>query len=148
KERARAAVAGWLSAEHPVYVRVNVAGSRWFEEDLEIAALPGVRGIVVPQVAEAGELAPVAARLTGEADIIAMVETALGVWNVRAIASAPRVRRVAFGALDLQADTGISGDGKELDYARTRLVLASRVAGIEAPIDGVTTAIEDEARLR
>jgi citrate lyase subunit beta/citryl-CoA lyase len=36
----------------------------------------------------------------------------------------------------------------ELLYFRSQIVLASRLAGIDAPIDGVSTAIDDAARLR
>jgi citrate lyase subunit beta / citryl-CoA lyase len=43
---------------------------------------------------------------------------------------------------------GISGDYEELLYARSRLVLASRVASILPPVDGVTLALEDQARLQ
>jgi citrate lyase subunit beta/citryl-CoA lyase len=53
------------------------------------------------------------------------------------------VRRLAFGAIDLKLDLGIAGDDEELNAFRTELVLASRLANIGAPIDGVTTAIDD-----
>jgi citrate lyase subunit beta/citryl-CoA lyase len=48
-----------------------------------------------------------------------------------------------FGSIDFSVDMGIEGDDRELDYFRSQLVLASRLAGIAAPIDGVTTAIDD-----
>jgi citrate lyase subunit beta/citryl-CoA lyase len=50
--------------------------------------------------------------------------------------------------VDFQLDTGISGEQEELLYARSRLVLASRVASILPPVDGVTMALDDLARLR
>ncbi len=52
------------------------------------------------------------------------------------------------GSVDFQLDTGISGEEEELLYARSRLVLASRIAGLLPPIDGVTMALDDLARLR
>jgi citrate lyase subunit beta/citryl-CoA lyase len=58
------------------------------------------------------------------------------------------VERLAFGSVDFQLDTGISGEYEELLYARSRLVLASRVASILPPVDGVTLALEDQARLQ
>jgi citrate lyase subunit beta/citryl-CoA lyase len=68
---------------------------------------------------------------------------------VEALAAAPGVARLVFGSLDFQVDLGMS-DPCEDDLLpfRARLVLASRLAGIESPIDGVTTAIDDETRLR
>jgi len=58
------------------------------------------------------------------------------------------VERLAFGSVDFQLDTGVSGDQEELLYARSRLVLASRVASLLPPLDGVTMALDDLARLR
>jgi citrate lyase subunit beta/citryl-CoA lyase len=45
-------------------------------------------------------------------------------------------------------DLGIQGDREELQYFRSALVLASRLAGIAAPVDGVTTTIDDAAKIR
>lgn len=52
-------------------------------------------------------------------------------------------------SLDFQADLGIEADAdeQELEPHRAQLVLASRVAGLAAPVDGVTTAIDDVALL-
>jgi citrate lyase subunit beta/citryl-CoA lyase len=56
------------------------------------------------------------------------------------------VPRLLFGSIDFQLDLGVHGD--ELLPYRSQLVLASRVAGIGAPVDGVTTAINDAAAVR
>ena len=50
---------------------------------------------------------------------------------------------LAFGSVDFQLDTGIVGDGEELLYARSQLVIASAIARIGAPVDGVTVALDD-----
>ena len=63
------------------------------------------------------------------------------------MAEAPGVERLAFGSIDLQLDAGITGEGEELLYARSRTVLASRVAGILPPLDGVTVALDDPEQL-
>lgn len=76
-----------------------------------------------------------------------IIETARGLLNVEAIASAPGVQRLAFGTLDYAVDLDLSGDERGLLYPSCRIALASRAAGIGAPIAGVTTAIDDEARL-
>jgi citrate lyase subunit beta/citryl-CoA lyase len=57
------------------------------------------------------------------------------------------VERLAFGAIDFQLDTGVRGEDAELAYARSRIVVASRVAGLEPPIDSITESIHDEERL-
>ncbi len=148
KDRARENVASWLSPKRPVYVRINGTGTPWFERDLELVRMPGVLGVVLPKAEHPEQIVQVAAYLTGEALVLPLLETALGVWNARALAQAPRVERVAFGAIDFQLDTGITGEQEELLYARSRLVLASRIAGILPPADGVTVALDDMARLQ
>ena len=148
KDLAREAVASWLSPTRPVYVRINAVGTPWFERDLEVVGLPGVLGVVLPKAEHPEQIAGVAARLTGEAQVLPLLETALGVWNALAVAQAPRVERLAFGSVDFQLDTGITGEQEELLYARSRLVLASRVASILPPVDGVTMVLEDMIRLQ
>lgn len=143
KSQARATVASWLSPDHPVHVRVNGAETEWFEDDLAAVLRPGLAGVVLPKAEGQGQLAMLAGRLPAQVRIIPILETALGVWNALEVASAPNVERLAFGSVDFQLDTNISGEGDELLYARSRLVLASRVAGILPPVDGVTTAIDD-----
>jgi citrate lyase subunit beta/citryl-CoA lyase len=147
KDLAREAVASWLSPARPVYVRINGTGTLWFERDLEVVCLPGVLGVVLPKAEQPEQVAEVGARLTGEARVLPLLETALGVWNAHALAQAPRVERLAFGSVDFQLDTSITGEQEELLYARSRLVLASRVASILPPIDGVTMALDDLTRL-
>src|SRR5215467_116953 len=148
KDIGRETVASWLSPSRPVYVRINGTDTPWFEHDLEVVGLPGVEGVVLPKAERPEQVEQVAARLTGEGRVLPLVETALGVWNADSLARAPRVERLAFGSIDFQLDMGISGDYEELLYARSRLVLASRVASILPPVDGVTLALEDQARLR
>jgi citrate lyase subunit beta/citryl-CoA lyase len=148
KDQAREAVATWLSHTRPVYVRINGADTPWFERDLELVGLPGVLGVVLPKAEQPEQIAQVAAHLAGEARVLPLVETALGVWNARELAEAPRIERLAFGSVDFQLDMGVSGEDEELLYARSRLVLASCVASILRPLDGVTIAIDDLTRLR
>jgi citrate lyase subunit beta / citryl-CoA lyase len=148
KDLARQAVAAWLKPERPVYVRINGTGTPWFERDLEVVGMPGMLGVVLPKAEQPEQVTQVAGLLVGEARVLPLLETALGVWNARALAQAPRVERLAFGSVDFQLDTGITGDQEELLYARSRLVLASRVASILPPVDSVTMALDDMTRLR
>jgi citrate lyase subunit beta/citryl-CoA lyase len=67
---------------------------------------------------------------------------------MRTLAGAPGVERLVFGSIDFQVDLGIDGEGDELLCFRSQLVLVSRLAGIRAPVDGVSTAIDDAATLR
>jgi citrate lyase subunit beta/citryl-CoA lyase len=69
-------------------------------------------------------------------------------WHAERIARAPGVERLAFGSVDFQLDTGIMSEREGLLFTRSQLVIASRVSGCLAPVDGVTVALDDEALLR
>jgi citrate lyase subunit beta / citryl-CoA lyase len=145
REAARALSGASLPANVPVYLRVNGHGTEWFQDDLAVAARLPVAGIVLPK-AEAGEhVARAAAALPAAHRIVPIVETAVGLWNVLDVARAPRVERVAFGAVDFELDTGMRDEGDSMAYARSRVAVASRVAGVAPPIDSVSLGIDDEA---
>lgn len=145
KATARAALAAWLSPAHPVLVRINGADTDWFAEDLALCGGPGVAGVVLSKAEQVSDIAGVLE--AGAAAILPLIESAAGFDNVRAIAGAAGVQRLLFGSIDFQLDLGIRGEREELLFFRSQLVLASRLAGLLAPVDGVTTAIGDRARL-
>ena len=145
---AREALAEWLARAggappKPLIVRINSVGSAWFDDDLAVCRAPAVQALMLPKAERADDIAHVAAA-TGK-PVIALVETAAGMDELRAVARAPGVVRIAFGSIDFQLDLGIVDDGDALLAFRSQLVLASRVAGLAPPIDGVSTAIGDAA---
>jgi citrate lyase subunit beta / citryl-CoA lyase len=148
KATARATLHASASAARPVLVRINGADTPWFDEDLALAAIEGVAGIVVPKAESARDIVRVMERNSRNVPVFPLVETAAGMVNVREIAKSPGVRQLMFGTLDFLVDIGAEGDGVELDPYRAELVLASRVANIDAPVDGVTPEIGDLERLR
>lgn len=134
-----------LPSRVPLYVRVNGHGTEWFEEDLAVAARLPVAGVLLPK-ADSGEHVQLAATALPDGQrVVPLVETALGLWNVLEVARAPKAERLAFGALDFQLDTGMRDEGDAMAFARSRVVVASRVARIAPPVDSVTLAIDDEA---
>jgi citrate lyase subunit beta/citryl-CoA lyase len=58
------------------------------------------------------------------------------------------VRRLLFGSIDFQLDLGMAAEEEELLYFRSEIVLDSRLAGIQPPVDGVTTDINSPERVR
>lgn len=127
----------------PVIVRINAAASPYHVEDLAaVAALP-VAGVMLAK-AETAEGAAAVAAACGK-PVIALIESALGLANARDIARADGVARLAFGSIDFCADLGAEHLREVLLPARFELVLASRLSGIAAPIDGVTTRLDDPA---
>ena len=131
-------------------LRINAAGTPWHADD--VAALPalaaqGLGAVVVPKAEGASALAPVAAALGADGVLLPLIESAAGLEAVRAIAAAPQVARLLFGHLDFQADLGLAcgPDEAELVPVRLQIVLASRLAGVVPPVDGVTTDTQDTA---
>ena len=146
KESARKALKAWLSPERSVLVRINSADSEWFSDDLSLCNMPGIAGIVLPKAERIDDLAVIAH--AGAKIILPLIESAHGISNVNALAQSPRVQRLLFGSIDFSLDLGITEGYQELLYFRSALVLASRVAGIQAPVDGVTTSIDDIDAIR
>lgn len=146
KAAARSAIAAWLSPERPVLLRINAVSSPEFQRDLEFCGRPGIDGIVIPKAETADQLDRVHGAVPDIA-LLPLVETALGIGNARDLASCRAVVRLMFGTIDFQLDLGIPEDGEALATFRSLLVLASRLGGAAAPVDGVTAALDDAAGL-
>lgn len=143
KSAAREAAARALPLLAPVFIRINGPESEWFEDDLKLCAAVAARGVLIPKAEEADQVRHAVDRLHERSAILPLIETARGFANRDALCRSSGVRRVVFGSIDFQLDLGISGEGDELLYFRSGLVLASRLASIQAPVDGVTVDIND-----
>ena len=129
------------AAPGPVLVRVNAAETPWHAADIAAAAALPLAGIVLPKAESAATVADVA-RTAGCA-VLALVESARGIAAAREVAQA--AARLAFGSIDFAADLGCAETREALLAFRSELVLASRLAALPAPIDGVTAAFRDPA---
>jgi citrate lyase subunit beta/citryl-CoA lyase len=146
----------------PVYVRINplVAATSFSqaigEADLEAIVCGDLAGVMLPKTeraVEAQQAESILCRLEherglppGGIDLIPIIETACGVYHAFDIASAgTRINRLAFGAGDFTRDIGVRWSRREVEsqYARAALVVASRAADIEAPLDSVWIDIRD-----
>ena len=147
KERAREDVSAWLAPHRAVMVRINGADTAWFRDDLALCCRPGVAAVMLPKAERAEDVAAV--RGAGAATVLPLIESAAGMAALTAIAAAPGVQRLVFGSIDFQVDLGMRDALEdELLFFRSQLVLASRLAGLQAPVDGVSTAIDDVDQLR
>lgn len=137
KDTARANVVNALEDGMVGWVRVNNTWTHHWEEDLDaLSGLPGLRGIMLPNTEEPEQVTLTSIRAGVGMPILALIETALGLENATRIASAAGTFRLAFGVNDFRKDTGIGDDPVALAYARSRLVIASRVGGLAGAIDG------------
>lgn len=139
------------------YVRVNALSTPWLLDDLDAVVGEGLDGICLTKVARAEEVREVAAVLgflehrrgldKGSVRILAAVESALGIVNAHAIASADaRVSGLIFGAEDYALDLGLGArrerEAAELLHGRSAVVGAAAAAQIWS-VDGVYPNLDD-----
>ena len=138
------------------YIRVNAFTTEFCYGDAVAVVGPGLDGIILPMVESreqivafdwlVGSLERERGLPPGGIDIIPIIETGKGIANARAIAAAgTRVKRMAFGAGDYTLDMNMEWTlaESELEHARAEMAVASRAAGLEAPIDTVWVHIND-----
>lgn len=138
------------------YVRINSLRTLFAYEDLCAVVGPGLDGVMVPKVVSASEIATVDWLLAqlehacglpeGQIEILPIIETAAGLAAATAVArSSPRVRQLNFGAGDFCLDTDMtwSRTNPGLLWAKAQVVIASREARLEAPIDTVYARLAD-----
>ncbi|MBA8823960.1 citrate lyase subunit beta/citryl-CoA lyase [Saccharopolyspora lacisalsi] len=143
KDTARQHVAEYLRDGHPAVVRINAAGTPWYDDDVAMVARHPC-AVMLPKSEHADALVEFT-RLLPDTPVIPLLETATGLMSAHALCHAEGVVRAAFGNVDLAAQLGIDpGDHQALVTARSTLVLAAASAGIAPPIDGVTTSVHDD----
>jgi citrate lyase subunit beta/citryl-CoA lyase len=139
-----------------LYVRVNALTTEWCHGDIGAVVQAGLDGIILPKVEHAHELRTadwLIANLerergfpVGAIDLIPIIETALGISNLKRICrSGTRTKCLAFGAGDFTLDMGMvwSRSEAELLPYRSACVLESRAAGLEPPMDTVWADLRD-----
>jgi citrate lyase subunit beta/citryl-CoA lyase len=145
KEAARDAVAASLPAA-TVIVRVNAVGTPWHDGDIDLVHRLGAVGVMLPKAEDPALVADVAHRLRGRRHLIPLIETARGVHRAVDVAAVHGVTQLAFGPADYRNDVGCGDAPEAMLFARSTLVLASRLAGIAAPLDGPCFDFRDPGR--
>ena len=138
-------------------VRINSTDTEYWRTDIDTVVPLCPSFILLPKTATAADVLAVDKYISeveqrcntelGSVGIIALIETAIGVENAYAIATASeRVRGLFLGAEDLTADLQCkrTRGGREIEYARTRLVVAARAAGIDVYDTPFTDVNDDE----
>jgi citrate lyase subunit beta / citryl-CoA lyase len=148
KARARDMLARDCGDGSGILVRINGAETAWFEEDLAACAAVGVDGVVLPKAENPEQILHATGRLGCKAIVLPIIESAVGYASLNRICGVAQVPRVAFGSIDFQLDLGIEGEDEPLAFFRSGIVLASRLAGLQPPVDGVTVEIGDDEQVR
>lgn len=155
KAEARELIANALkNTAKSVVVRINSIDTPFFINDvLAIIAdkTNSLKGIMLPKANNEADVIMLdrllgAANIDQSVEIIPLLETAQGVQNASEIAlSSSRVKRLAFGSVDFSLDINakLTKEGTEILFARSKIVLASRAANIEQPIDTVFIDFKD-----
>lgn len=144
-----------------IFVRINPVSASMWEEDLHTGVRRGVSGIRMSKVEDATDVQhvdSVVSRLESERglapgliELALTLESARGIEGATALAGASeRVRNLCFGAADFCADVGSepSPSERETLYARSRMVISSRVADLDPPIAAAYTRLNDDEGLR
>ncbi|MCM2387341.1 HpcH/HpaI aldolase/citrate lyase family protein [Streptomyces albipurpureus] len=163
KDAARRTVAEWLCsvrarASPRVWVRINPGETGL--ADIAAVASGAVAGFCAAKTESVGRLVQLDGALRipekelglapGSFGLVPLLESAAAVLAAPLLARGPRVVRLQLGEADLRADTGIEPgpDERELQYARSQVVMASAAAGIGPPMGPVSTDFRDLDRLR
>ena len=140
-----------------IIVRINSTDTPFWKKDLDAVLPERPAVILLPKTNTAQDILTADGYITeleqkygfapNTVALMPLIETAMGVENAFAIASAsPRVCALFLGAEDLTADlrTKRTKEGKEIEYARTRLVVAARAAGVDVYDTPFTDVNDDE----
>ena len=138
-------------------VRINSIDTPYWQKDLEAIVPQRPNIIMLPKTGTAHDVEVVDDYLTaleeklgmeaGTVRLMPLIETALGIENAYFIAAArPRVVALFLGAEDLTADLRCkrTKEGREIDYARSRMVNAARAAGVDVYDTPFTDVNDDE----
>ncbi|HEX7076584.1 MAG TPA: CoA ester lyase [Hyphomicrobiaceae bacterium] len=152
REQVMAAVTGGGYGQRELVVRINGLDTPWGREDLARAAAAAPDAILVPKVSSAAQLAEVGRALASAPERVsvwAMIETTLGILNLREIAGAARDPATRLTCFVLGTNDLVKETRAELDENRTAAlywlsaaVTAARAHGIDV-LDGVYNSFKD-----
>ena len=144
-----------------VFVRVNAYDTEFCYGDICSIVSENLDGIVLPKLESLEDLRSIDWLLgnleqerglpNGSIDLMPIIETAVGLVNIREIARADtRVKRLAFGGGDYTRDLGMEWTLKEDELlpVRSEMVLASRFGKLEPPDDTVFIHIKEHDAFR
>lgn len=148
KALAREAVARHGIERVPVIIRINASSSDDFQADLAALHQTRFAALMLAKAETAADIRLIHALMGRQVPVIALVESAPAFQDLGALLNEPGVVQAAFGSLDLALDLGCQPSWEALGHCRGMLVLQSRLAGLPAPLDGVTPSFDDPAAVQ
>jgi citrate lyase subunit beta / citryl-CoA lyase len=134
-------------ANRPVYVRINATDTEYFDDDVVFCkSVAWVKGVVLPMASSGSDVERLKSQLGSEENILALIETPRGILAAEEIALSG-VSRLMFGTADYCAALATPASDELFAYPRSRLVLASALAGLPAPVDGPALDLKDTHQL-
>lgn len=149
KEAARRSVPDLLGgrAVRRVQVRVNSLETPWGFDDLAmVRELDAHVEVRLPKVESPEAVDEAIDQLGPTRPVHCLIETAVGVERAFDIARHPQTASIGLGEEDLRSQLGVSDD-RGLDWARGRLLVAAKAAGLPPPVQSVYTNVNDLAGL-
>lgn len=143
-----------------IFARINPLSTEFGEDDVRVLVPAGLRRMRLAMCEKPEQVKELDDLLTevekehgievGSCKIQCSLETPLAVMNAVSIATAsPRVTSISFGAEDFTRTLGAerTKEGKEIFMARSLVVMAAAIAGVDA-IDTVWSDLDDEEGFR
>ena len=134
----------------PIWVRINKAGSEEFFKDIVLCQkMPNLAGVLLAKAEQVADIESVHQLIN--LPVIALIESAVGLYQVDNMAKAVGLAAFSYGFLDLCNDLRVQVGTPAADVIanqiRYQLVLTSKVHELAAPIDTVYPDFNDEIGL-
>ena len=127
-------------------VRINAAGTRWFEDDLIAVRDAEVAAVMLAKAERAVDIAHVHA--VTRRPVIALIETVAALKELEAMATTTGVVQMAFGTMDMAAELGCTPSSPIMLPIRLQILVANVRAELAQPLDGVSLVLNDAAILQ
>jgi len=134
----------------PIWVRINKAGSEEFFKDIVLCQkMPNLAGVLLAKTEQAEDINNVH-QLTN-LPVIALIESAIGLYQIDSMAKAVGLVAFIYGFLDLCNDLHVQVGTPAADIIanqiRYQLILTSKVHQLSPPIDTIYPDFNDEVGL-
>ena len=134
----------------PIWLRINKAGSEEFFKDIVLCQkMPNLAGVLLAKAEQVVDIESVY-QLTN-LPVIALIESAIGLYQIDSMAKAVGLAAFSYGFLDLCNDLRVQVGTPAADIIanqiRYQLILTSKVHQLSPPIDTVYPDFNDEIGL-